>query len=63
VRPSISSKSDLPTETLNQELHLALPQGAKPALDPANPLHRALLQLKDGLAKDKTASPVPRLLP
>jgi hypothetical protein len=40
-----SSKSDLPTGTANQELHLALPH----AFDRENPLHQALLRLKEGI--------------
>ena len=36
------------------------PHGAKPALDPGNVLHRALLRLESGLAIAKIAKPVPR---
>jgi hypothetical protein len=42
-----SSKSELPTGTSNQELNLPMPHAAKGELDPANPLHRALLRLKE----------------
>jgi hypothetical protein len=34
--------------------------GREGTLDPANPLHRALLRLKTGLAMGKIANPVPR---
>jgi helix-turn-helix protein len=40
-----SSKSDLPTETEAQELHLAVPR----PLDGENPLHRSLLRLKEAI--------------
>ena len=42
-----SSKSEVPTRTSNQELNLKPPIAAKPELDPTNPLHRALLKLKE----------------
>ena len=42
-----SSKSEFQTETTNQELNLELPSAAKPELNQTNPLHRALLKLKE----------------
>ena len=58
ARPPVSSKSELPTGTEGQELNL-LP---RPALDPTNPLHRALLQFKEaiGAAPDGAARSLPR---
>jgi hypothetical protein len=37
-----------------------MPHAVNLALDPANPLHRALLRLESGLAMAEIASPVPR---
>jgi len=43
-----SSKSEFQTETTNQELNLEPPRATKVELDPTNPLHQALLKLKEG---------------
>jgi hypothetical protein len=44
-RPSDSSKSDLKTGTEGQKLHLPAPR----PLNQENPLHQALLRLKEGI--------------
>jgi len=45
-----SSRSKFPTRTENQELNLEPPRAVKVALDHTNPLHRALLKLKEGVS-------------
>jgi hypothetical protein len=53
ARPPDSSKSKFPTETGGQELHLVAPH----VLNQRNPLHQALLRLKEaiGAAPDGAA--------
>jgi hypothetical protein len=51
-RSSVSSKSDLPTGTEGQELHLLAPQ----PLDPTNPLHQALSRLKKAIGAPPSAA-------
>jgi hypothetical protein len=53
TRPPISSKSELPTGTEDQEL---IPL-ARPALNPENPLHRALTRLREEIRSEKGAAP------
>jgi hypothetical protein len=63
AKPPDSSKSDFPTGTEGQVSFSFPPHEAKPALDPANPLHRALLRLKNSLAMAEIARLMPRTGP
>jgi hypothetical protein len=50
ARPSGSSKSELPTGTAGPELTLEMPH----VLDPANPLHQALIRLGGALERERS---------
>jgi hypothetical protein len=51
-RTSVSSKSELPTGTANQDLHLTMPR----SLNRESPLHQALLRLKEGIGAAPTGA-------
>jgi len=51
AKPPNSSKSELPTGTAIPELVLRMPHVKKPVLDPANPLHRALMRLESEMSR------------
>ena len=66
AKPPNSSKSDFPTGTAGSSFIPTLPKVAAADLDPANPLHRALIRLgkllkaeKEGLSEGSLANAVP----
>jgi hypothetical protein len=51
TKPPDSCKSEFPTETAGPEFKLEAPPAPRPQLDPANPLHRALMRLKNEMSR------------